>query len=201
MIDFKNLSFRLIFVIFVPFFSACSFYHSQFDGLGSFLSSPDDGSFKSLAAPKNKALVYVYRPKTKWSMDEVESPSFYVNDERIFGVKGGSYTYYYLKPGDYEIVLRRPLLGFEGLAGINWHKIAEFEFNASAGKTYYFRYSELNQVKLESAQALPEGDGPLKRVYKQTAIAEMKQTQRLHRKGDTLEPLEKEEKSSWWWPF
>lgn len=203
MIQLKTLSLWLTFVIFAPLFAGCSIYHSEFDGMGSFISSPDDGKFKRKVTPRDKALMYVYRPKTEWAMDEVESPSFYVNDDRIFGVKGGSYTYYYLKPGNYEIVLRRPLMGLEGAAGLNWHKISDFALQVQAGKTYYFRYSELDRVKLGgNSESLPEGDGPLKRVPQNVALAEMKNTQLLHRKGKVLEPPKKEkEGSSWWWPF
>ncbi len=188
-------------LIMATLFSGCSFYYSEFDGLGSFLSSPDDGEFKAAPEKDKTALVYIYRPATDWAMDEVEAPSFYVNDKRIFGIKGGSYTYYYLKPGEYHIVLRRPLLGIEGLAGLNWHKMADIALNVEANKTYYFRYSELTKVKLKADEPiLPEGDGPLKRVYPRVALVEMKEVQLLAHKGEVLEPLQKEETSSWW-PF
>lgn len=210
MVQFKSLSLFVI-VVFIIFgcLSGCSFYHSEFDGMGSFVDAPNGGDFKEKVIPRGKALLYVYRPKTQWSMDEAEAPSFYMNDERIFGIKGGAYTYYYLKSGNYDIVLRRPLMGLEGMGSLNWHKMSEFSLKVQKGQTYYFRYSELDKVKLDAKSGvLPEGDGPIKRVSRRVALIEMKKTQLLHRNGETIDPkppekkkAPEEEESSSWWPF
>lgn len=200
MFQSKSFIFCLTFMTAV-LFSGCSFYYSEFDGLGSFLSEADGGTFAAAKQQKNTALMYVYRPTSDWAMDEIEAPSFYMNDDRLFGIKGGSYTYYYLQPGEYSIVLRRPLLGLEGIAGLNWHKMASIALSVKAGETYYFRYSELTHIKLQANEAiLPEGDGPLKRVHARVALNEMQQVQLLAHKGETLKPLEKDAGTSWW-PF
>ena len=96
------------------FLGACdNFRINTFDQFGSYpkwLFGPDGHEYKPVGYRwdyERNALLYVYRPATRWSMDEVEAPSFNVNGKRLFNIKGGSYTWYELEPGQYDFLVRR----------------------------------------------------------------------------------------------
>lgn len=165
--------------------ASCTIHHSIGDNFGSYLASPGGQSFKPVGYRwdyTNTALMYVYRPATEWSMDEIETPSFNVNGERQFNIKGGGYTWYELKPGAHDIVIRRGLFGLEGVDWFEIKRIAEITLNAEAGKVYYFRYSEIDPPEINpDLEDNPLGDGPLQLVSPSRALAELADTKMIHR--------------------
>lgn len=125
---------------------------------------------------ENKALLYVYRPNSQWAADEVEAPSFYLDDARIFNIRANGYTWFELEPGEYEIVMRRPLFGIEGVASdgfsFDLKRIAEMNLAVEANKVYFLRYSEIDPPKIEQQMVIndvPMAEGPL--VLVDTALA------------------------------
>jgi hypothetical protein len=165
--------------------SGCTIHQSIGDNFGSYVAAPDGQNFRPVGYRwdyENTALMYVYRPATQWSMDELETPSFNVNGERLFNIKGGSYTWYELEPGAHDVVIRRGLFGIEGVDDLVIKKIAQLELDVKAGTVYYLRYSEIDPPALDplSDQA-PLGDGPLQLVAPSLALAELPVTKMLHR--------------------
>ena len=173
--------------------AGCSSVHiTTFDNFGSYpkwLFSPKGQYYKSVGYRwdyEKYALVYIYRPATEWSMDEVEAPSLNVNGERLFNFKGGGYTWYEMEPGTYDFVVRRGIFGFEGVGNLVFRTYSDFDLNLEAGKGYYLRYSEVdpqNMVMLEDGSL--GGDGPLQLVGHDLAVSEMNDT-RLHHHGREL---------------
>jgi len=173
-------------------FSGCTVYQSIGDSFGSYVSEPDGQLFKPVGEHwdyKHTALLYVYRPASEWSMDELESPSFNLADERLFNVKGGGYTWYELEPGAYNIAMRRGLLGLEGIKNVFVLKeIARLELQAKAGQVYYLRYSEIDPPVVAEGQ-VPLGDGPLQLVTAELALNELSVTHMIDHGGERLQPV------------
>ena len=129
---------------------------------------------------ENKALLYVYRPNSQWAADEIEAPSFYLDNERVFNIRANGYTWFELEPGQYEIVMRRPLMGLEGLAtesfAFDLKRIAQMNLEVEADKVYFLRYSEIDPPAIEFQlveEDVPLSDGPLALVATELAQNEL----------------------------
>lgn len=178
----------------LAFVSGCTVHQSIGDSFGSAVKKPHGQDFKPVGPRwdfEHNALLYVYRPSSQWADDEFEAPSFNVNDQRLFNIKGGGYTWYELKPGEYDIVMRRGLMGLEGVNNLILKKVAELALQVQAGETYYLRYSEVAAPK-DDAMAKNSntrlGDGPLQLVSADFALTELPATKMMHHGRDLLEP-------------
>lgn len=221
----KTLSYLLLLGVFSTLTACDTIKLKQSIGhdVGAYIDDVDGKAFEQVANRwdyQNKALLYIYRPHSQWSADEVESPSFYINEERVFNIIDNGYTWIEMEPGAYEIIMRRPLFGFEGAFGIDIRRIADMMVGVEAGKVYYLRYSEVLPVPViegddESLELAVQGDGPLQMVTTKVAKSEIVNTYLMdegqrtlslpEQEPDELEDIfsggaEKEEKS-WWWPF
>ncbi|MAD45047.1 MAG: hypothetical protein CMI02_00560 [Oceanospirillaceae bacterium] len=171
--------------------SGCTVYHSLGDSFGSYVSEPDGQNFKPVGYRwdyEHTALVYIYRPASEWAMDELESPSFNIDDERLFNMKGGGYTWYEFEPGRYDVAMRRGLLGLEGVKDVFVLKeISRLELQVKAGEVYYLRYSEIDPPPSVAGQT-PLGDGPLQLVDAELAMNELPVTRMMHHGRGRLQP-------------
>lgn len=176
-------------LIFGVLLAACSGIQvNTFDSFGSYpkwLFGPSGHYYKSVGYRwdyEKYALVYIYRPVSEWAMDEVEAPSFNLNDKRLFNIKGGGYTWYELEPGNYDVVVRRGIFGIERI-GIPLSKTySDFTMSVEAGKVYYLRYSEIDPAGVAAADntGSSRGDGPLQLVGHDMAVREMEDTKLIH---------------------
>jgi hypothetical protein len=174
-------------MLMVALLPGCTIYHAIGDDFGSYVAPPSGQEFQPVGYRwdyEHTALIYVYRPGTTWSNDELETPSFYMNDERLFNIKGGGYTWYELKPGEHEIVIRRPLMGLSGIqfsesVGFTLKEVSRMELNAEAGKVYYMRYSEVDQ-DAALFKNMTFHKNPLQLVAPKVALAELNETQMIH---------------------
>lgn len=182
----------------------CSSLHiTTFDNFGSYpkwLFSPKGQYYKSVGYRwdyEKHALLYVYRPATEWSMDEVEAPSLNVNGERLFNFKGGGYTWYEMEPGMYDFVVRRGIFGFEGIGDLVFRKYSDFDLNVEAGKVYYLRYSEVDpQNMMITEDGSMGGDGPLQLVGHDLAVREMNKTKLIHHGRELIAASDRENEES-----
>ncbi len=173
----------LLAVLMLP---GCTIYQSIGHNFGTFVSAPNGQDFQPVGYRwdyEHTALVYVYRPASTWANDELEAPTFYLNDERRFNIKGNGYTWYELKPGKHEIKIRRPLGGLEGIKvgdmlDFTLKMVTELDINAQAGNVYYLRYSEVDKDAAKFAD-MTFHDNPLQVVTPDVALAEIQQTNML----------------------
>lgn len=188
----KIVSLGLSSVLLSLLLGGCTIHQSIGDSFGSYVSEPDGQPFKAVGYRwdyENTALIYVYRPATQWSMDELETPSFNVNDERLFNIKGGGYTWYEMEPGEYDVIIRRGLLGLEGIGDFVIKRVAQLRLDVKPGKVYYLRYSEIDPPTVEpDLEDIPLGDGPLQLVAPSIALAELPVTKMIHHGRDRLKP-------------
>lgn len=187
----------MLMVVLLP---GCTIYHAIGDSFGSYLAPPSGQEFQPVGYRwdyEHTALIYIYRPASTWSNDEVESPSFYMNDERLFNIKGDGYTWYELKPGNHDIIIRRPLMGLSGIkfsddVGFTLKEVAQLELKAEPGKVYYLRYSEVDQ-DAALFKDMTFHKNPLEIVTPDVAMAEIKQTKMIHRGRGLVAALPKPE--------
>jgi uncharacterized protein DUF2846 len=173
----------LLSVLMLP---SCTIYQSIGHNFGSFVSAPNGQDFQPVGYRwdyEHTALVYVYRPASTWANDELEAPTLYLNDERVFNIKGNGYTWYELQPGNHEIKIRRPLGGLEGikvgdLVDFTLKMVTELQINAKAGNVYYLRYSEVDKDAAKFKD-MTFHDNPLQVVTPDVALAEIQQTNML----------------------
>ncbi|NWN91740.1 DUF2846 domain-containing protein [Marinobacter adhaerens] len=149
---------------FAVFASGCTVYQSIGKSTGSFLhpvSGPDFQPIDSDLWDREHAVLYFYRPDSRWAADEIEAPSVYIDDSHYFNIRNDSYTWLVVNPGERHIAMRRPLLGLEGLNSFSLSLIADATLEVEPGGVYYLRYSEVS----EPAETYPEleADHPLAR--------------------------------------
>lgn len=166
---------------------SCTVYQSIGHNFGSFVVAPNGQDFQPVGYRwdyEHTALVYVYRPASTWADDELEAPSLYLNDEHLFNIRGNGYTWYELKPGNHEMLVRRPLMGLEGVkvgdaVDFTLKMVTELQLNAKAGQVYYLRYSEVDKDAAKFAD-MTFHDNPLQVVTPDVALAEIQQTNMLN---------------------
>lgn len=139
---------------------------------GAFLQAARGDTFQPVDTldPRN-AMVYLYRPGNQWGYEEIQAPSFFINEKMLFGLKSGAYTWLELHGGEYDFYARRPL-------GILFLKtIFELPLAVEGGNTYYFRYSEDQPLDPEQYGMDPDiyrQAGPLQQVPEALALREIR---------------------------
>ncbi len=84
------------------------------------------------------ALVYLYRPDSKWNRQEIVASSLFLNSERIPSLLNNHYYWVELPAGRYRLSSSRPL-------GINhFQKPKYLDFTVEAGQSYFLKYDEEN---------------------------------------------------------
>ncbi len=88
---------------------------------------------------EKNAVVYFYRPDSRWASDEIDAPSTFIDDKRYVSLRGNGYSWLEMSPGTRQITMRRPigiLLGFEGAGSFSISKVVDAEFEVEAGNVY-----------------------------------------------------------------
>ena len=162
------MRFLLVFLL-ALFVAACQ---STPKTLGTFLSHPKGPSFAPLETlHPDHAMVYVYRPSNTWGDQELQAPSFLVEDKRVFGLKSGAYSWLELAPGEYDFYARRPF------TLLHLTTVLELPLKVEPSQVYYFRYSESQPLDIQVMgwEALDlMHDGPLQQVPEDFAREEIR---------------------------
>jgi len=167
--------------------SGCSGYQSVGKSSGAYIRSVSGPSFQPVTdgrwLSEQHALIYFYRPDSRWARAELSAPSFYVDDNHFFNLRGNGYTWLEVYPGERQFDIRRPLMGIEGIFGTFDHILEEAVVPLKAGEVYYLRYSELEvpssvrPLMLDGKQALVSDYAML--VDEATAMEEISRTRLL----------------------
>lgn len=140
--------------------------------LGSWVNQ-EPGQFFKLIKPQNEhsAVLYLYRPDSKWNRQEIIAPSFFLNGKKIPSLISNHYYWIELAEGDYRLSLSRPL------AVMHFQKPLAANFSVKAGEQYFLKYEE------EQFRGGPNGDanllrvGPLMQMPTKQALKEIGMTQ------------------------
>jgi hypothetical protein len=117
------------------------------------------------------AVVYVYRPFSDWADQELQAPSLFIQEQRMFGLKNNMYVALELEPGRHVFSARRPL------AILHVEKIFYLELDVDPGEVYYMRYSEVDIPPELSFEEGYVSDGPFYQVSEEYARHELRLTQ------------------------
>ncbi|MAM86031.1 MAG: hypothetical protein CME36_01820 [unclassified Hahellaceae] len=159
---------------------------------GTFLVAVDGPQFVHIPDTdwdsRKNAMVYFYRPASRWSLEEIDAPSIFIDDRRYFSMRGSGFTWLEMAPGVRRVTVRRPiglLLGFEGIGDFALSKPVDAEFEVEAGKVYYFRYSEIDKPSKRNPDLPPDsllGEGDLQLVSGEVAFEEIVDTRLITNK-------------------
>jgi hypothetical protein len=182
----------LVLIAMTTMLSAC-LYQSIGKSTGAFLDPVKGYQFVHISNDEwdssKDALIYFYRPHSKWASEEIESPDVYVDGKPYFNIRDGSFTWLEVYPGIRRIQIRRPLLGIEGLGDITLSMIADKKLKVEAGKVYYLRYSEVKPPEGVNNEISPDSkwaQGDLQLVTRDVAMKDIIGTRYL--KPDALAP-------------
>lgn len=96
--------------------------------------------FEDQAAPKDKALVYVYRP-AKYA-NSMNAPDIELDGKKIVGIPNGGYKPLLISAGKHSF----------GVHEIMWADIdAHLDCNLDAGKKYFLRFEVFKSAREQSA--------------------------------------------------
>lgn len=172
-----------------------SMYWSTGRNLGSYYFPNTDGKlFEKLDESEwdkeVNAIVYFYRPNSQWASEELEAPSYYINDEIIFNLRAGSYTYVELPAGSYDFAVRKsmmPLFGFEAfddklMMAFDLNLQADIGLNLDAGSITYIRHSEVSLPEIRHSGIEPDdpmATADVQLVEEEMAMKELPKTRYL----------------------
>ena len=111
------------------------------------------------------AVVYLYRPDSKWNRQEIVAASLFINKQRIPSLLHNHYYWLELAPGDYRLSTSRPL------GAVHFQKPKYIDFTVQAGESYFIKYDE------ENIATRREKTGPLILMPENLALNEIAFTQ------------------------
>ncbi len=146
--------------------------------LGSWIMRPDNPEFIRSDGPlfepvpalvkNNVALVYFYRPDSRWNRQEILAPNFFLNTMRLPSLINSHYYWLELPAGEYRLLTRRPI------GVVNFQKGHTLDFKVEAGKTYYLRYDEeRTRPKPDDSLGLISS-GPFQQVTRSIAMEDLR---------------------------
>lgn len=117
------------------------------------------------AQDEQAAIVYLYRPDSKWNRQEIVASSLFINSERIPSLLNNHYYWVELPVGTYRISTSRPV-GVQ-----HFQKPKYLDFTVQAGQSYFIKYDE------ENLSTRREVSGPLIMVPEKIGLNEIAYTQ------------------------
>jgi len=117
------------------------------------------------AQDEQAAIVYLYRPDSKWNRQEIVASSLFINSERIPSLLNNHYYWVELPAGTYRISTSRPV-GVQ-----HFQKPKYLDFTVQAGQSYFIKYDE------ENLSTRREVSGPLIMMPEKTGLNEIAYTQ------------------------
>ena len=134
--------------------------------IGAWVNQKIGQRFQPVQAQNDQAaIVYLYRPDSKWNRQEIVASSLFINSERIPSLLNNHYYWVELPAGTYRISTSRPV-GVQ-----HFQKPKYLDFTVQAGQSYFIKYDE------ENLSTRKEVSGPLMLMPASTAQQEIAFTQ------------------------
>ncbi|WP_349927606.1 DUF2846 domain-containing protein [Acinetobacter sp. A1-4-2] len=134
--------------------------------IGAWVNQKIGQRFQPVQAQNDQAaIVYLYRPDSKWNRQEIVASSLFINSERIPSLLNNHYYWVELPAGTYRISTSRPV-GVQ-----HFQKPKYLDFTVQAGQSYFIKYDE------ENLTTRREVSGPLILMPEKTGLNEIAYTQ------------------------
>lgn len=135
--------------------------------IGGWVNQKQGRHFQTVEPQHSQAaIVYLYRPDSKWNRQEIVASSLFLNSERIPSLLNNHYYWVELPAGNYRLSTSRPL-------GVNhFQKPKYLDFTVEAGQSYFIKYDEENMATRRSVS------GALMLMPDQTGRSEIAFTER-----------------------
>ena len=134
--------------------------------IGGWVNQKMGQAFQPVQAQHEQAaIVYLYRPDSKWNRQEIVAASLFINKERIPSLLHNHYYWIELAPGDYRLSTSRPL------GALHFQKPKYLDFTVQAGESYFIKYDE------ENVTTRREVSGPLMLMAENVGLNEIAFTQ------------------------
>ncbi|MDI3379447.1 DUF2846 domain-containing protein [Acinetobacter soli] len=103
------------------------------------------GQYFQPIQPQNPqaAVVYLYRPDTRWNQQEIAAANLFINGKRIPSLLNNHYYWIELPAGTYRLSSSRPLTVF------HFQDPKYIDMSVEAGQSYYVKYDEENPGRKE----------------------------------------------------
>ena len=100
------------------------------------------GQYFTPVKPQNEqaAVVYLYRPDSRWNRQEIAAVNLFINGHRIPSLLHNHYYWVELPAGTYRLSASRPL------AGLHFQKPKYLDLTVDAAQTYFIKYDEENKI-------------------------------------------------------
>ena len=137
----------------------------------------DPAPYFKLVHPQNAeaAVIYLYRPDSKWNRQEIIAPNFYINGKRIPSLISNHYYWLELPPGTYRLTISRPL------SVVKFQKPRVVDFSVESGKQYFIKYEEAQfrgspngEDGVDLLRSGPVMQMPTKGALKEIAMTQLK---------------------------
>jgi hypothetical protein len=107
------------------------------------------------------AVVYLYRPDSRWNRQEIVAASLFINQQHIPSLLHNHYYWLELPAGAYRLSTSRPL------GTLHFQKPKYLDFSVAAGQSYFIKYDEENLSTRRSVA------GPLLLMPKEAGLNEI----------------------------
>ncbi|WP_180174213.1 DUF2846 domain-containing protein [Acinetobacter sp. YH01022] len=134
--------------------------------IGAWVNQKIGQRFQPVQAQNDQAaIVYLYRPDSKWNRHEIVASSLFINSEHIPSLLNNHYYWVELPAGTYRISTSRPV-GVQ-----HFQKPKYLDFTVQAGQSYFIKYDE------ENLTTRREVSGPLILMPEKMGLNEIAYTQ------------------------
>ena len=134
--------------------------------IGGWVNQKQGNRFQTVKAQHDDAaIVYLYRPDSRWNRQEIVAASLFINQEHIPSLLHNHYYWIELPAGTYRLSTSRPL------GALHFQKQKYLDFSVEAGQSYFIKYDEENISTRRSVS------GPLMLMPEKVGLNEIAFTQ------------------------
>ena len=134
--------------------------------VGSWVNQKIGQTFSKVTANNpNAAIVYLYRPDSRWNRQEIAAANLFINNHRIPSLLSNHYYWIEVPAGTYRLSMSRPL------TGLHFQKPKYVDITVLGGQEYYVKYDEENRISRR------EKTGPWMLMDNQLGLKEINRTQ------------------------
>lgn len=107
--------------------------------IGSWVNQKQGQRFQVVKPQHDQAaIVYLYRPDSKWNRQEIVAASIFINQHRIPSLLNNHHYWIEVPAGSYRLSTSRPL------GAQHFQKPKYVDFSVQAGESYFIKYDEEN---------------------------------------------------------